>query len=314
MAPVADALAGRAGVRFALLNDRANDAAVAEFARRGLAATSMREIEPTLASNSIIVVPNDWWPKQIAEFLRRAHAIGATSVGFVEGARFLWPGKYSVVEHVLAFGPSSIGFFKQPTWIVGSLAIETAFHDTATKVSSNLVCINYKLIDMDLNTRIHWFGSVTAACEQLGLPYAVSRHPSDLAPHVDVEFEEIDSLLRRAAVLVTRPSTTVYEALARGKAVVLYPFVGEEPCEFADPMGAFSVAYDPDQLRAMIGQAIATLEGQRARSQAFLERHVAIGPPGSAVRRAAAALLEIAEGRGRTASAAPATMDIARSG
>ncbi|TIP72118.1 MAG: hypothetical protein E5X63_44215, partial [Mesorhizobium sp.] len=60
--------------------------------------------------------------------------------------------------------------------------------------------------------------AVTAACAKLGLAYVVSVHPTMFAK-VDMPNKsplDFAQLLPDALALVTRPSTTVYEAVACG--------------------------------------------------------------------------------------------------
>ncbi|MBF8253710.1 MAG: hypothetical protein HW373_405 [Deltaproteobacteria bacterium] len=103
-----------------------------------------------------------------------------------------------------------------------------------------------------------------------------------------------------ASALISRPSTTIYQALAAGVPVVHFPAEEEDLAEFADPFGAFETAGDAHELPELLRQAIAGRDTVRERGRLFLERHVSIDPARTATQRIVDALLvEFAVARAR---------------
>jgi CDP-glycerol glycerophosphotransferase (TagB/SpsB family) len=96
-----------------------------------------------------------------------------------------------------------------------------------------------------------------------------------------------------AAVLISSPSTVVYEAMAAGKPVVLFPVAGEPLLEFAEPKGAFEIARDPADLPDLLRAALAGKDGCRDRCRGFLDFHVSIDPKVASTERTVQALINI---------------------
>jgi hypothetical protein len=121
-----------------------------------------------------------------------------------------------------------------------------------------------------------------------------SRHPADEGHDpLNLPTEELSDLLRDGALLITRPSTAVYQAMAAGKPVVLLPMSDEDLGEFAEPMGAYVRPNSPTELLRLIRQALGERGSYRERCRAFFERHVSIEPGNPAAERMAAALRSI---------------------
>ncbi len=139
----------------------------------------------------------------------------------------------------------------------------------------------------------YWLTSAMRACEKVGIPSMLSARPSNRAA-ASVPIESIDTLLDKASVLVTRPSTVAYEAMARGTPVVLFPMRGEPLAEFEQPMGAFEVTWDVDALPDLISSALRARDGYTSRCRKFLEYHVELGTQGTALARIVMALTKIA--------------------
>ena len=101
-------------------------------------------------------------------------------------------------------------------------------------------------------------------------------------------------LLRDRSLLITRPSTAVYQAQAAGKPVIFLRMQNEELVEFADPMGAFDQPNSPAELVQMVRRALEQRHSYRERCRAFFERHVSIDLQRPVAERMAAALRAIA--------------------
>jgi hypothetical protein len=93
-------------------------------------------------------------------------------------------------------------------------------------------------------------------------------------------------------LLITRPSTTIYQAVAMGVPMVHFPTGGEDIVEFAEPLGAYETAQSGEQLVELVKAALAAPADWRDHSRAFLERHVDVDPAKPSIERIADALLE----------------------
>lgn len=324
-----------------------HEGAVPELRRLGFSSISIEELARSPPSRGVFVLGNDWAPAAFTKFLNRPGRNSIKLVGIVDGCRFALPDRYTKVDYVLGWGPSSRICFKQAVIVTGSPIIEAASARQVCYCDPPLVAVNYKFTyDNSGRGARYWSASVKRACEKARLPFVFSAHPSNMIAepvamkHVDrvinwgaslisacervglparswtsaamrgfpsalglrrspqnalsPPIENIDMLLDRASVLVTRPSTVAYEAMARGTPVVLFPMPNEPLVEFAEPMGAFGVTCDASALPALMSSALLSRNGYKAQCRRFLDSHVEIGTPGTAIARTASALATIA--------------------
>ena len=271
------------------------EGAVPVLQRLGLSSVSIEELAKWPPERGVFVLAVDWAPELLVEFLDRLARNAIRLVGVTDGCRFALPDRYTKVDYVLGWGPSIRDYFKQRGIVAGSPNIEAARARQVRYCVPPLVAVNYKFTYAYTTLAASWTAAVIRACEKAGLPYAFSAHPSNriMAPGA-IPTEDIDRLLDKASVLVTRPSTVAYEAMARGTPVVLFPMPGEPLVEFGNPMGAFDVTSDADILPELILNALRTRDDNKARCQKFLAYHVELGTPGQAVARIATALTTIA--------------------
>jgi hypothetical protein len=215
-------------------------------------------------------------------------------VGLIGGARLLQPHRFVRADYILAMGPAALRQRRQPTYVVGSPVIEHAVRNVSSRRDEgSFVLVNFKGDMEDAATR-ESFEAVTAACEELGLPYVVSVHPTmfakvDLPNKSALDFAQ---LLPDAMALVTRPSTTVYEAAACGIPVVLFPPVSPL-VEFDNPMGAFRVTMSKEHLVEDIRAAVRSRPTYFEQSRDFLNANLSIDPNTPASQRIADALIDI---------------------
>jgi len=296
LAPIAARVERAAPVIFVQLEDiHYNEGARAAIQEHPFRVISADQFGKVVSGNALVVLCNDWAPSGLTDLIARARSVGAITVGLVEGCRFAMPHRYQHVDHVFALGPSSIGLYKQPTYVVGSPLVEAAAWEEKFCLIPRFAAINYKFTYDALDERDQWLSAAILACKQAGIAYALSRHPSDR--HVDTKhsFQPINDLLQGAAVLITRSSTVIYEALARYKTVILFPTAAEKLFEFADPQDAFLIAYDEESLLKSIKDALHTNEGRMTAGQNFLHRHIKIGKRGEAVLLIATRLIELGQ-------------------
>jgi hypothetical protein len=109
---------------------------------------------------------------------------------------------------------------------------------------------------------------------------------------------DFGELLPEALALITRPSTTVYEAIACGIPVVLFPPV-KPLVEFAEPLGAFRLTQTEAALPDDLARAVASRPAYREIGRAFLEANLSIDPERTAAARIADALADIHRRRSR---------------
>ena len=277
------------------------EGAIPELHKRGASSLSIADLAMAPPSRAVFIMGVDWSPGPFVKFLRRvnrrtlAHPFRRRSirrVAVVDGCRFALPGRYKNVDCVLAWGPSGRDCFRQTVMVTGSPIIEAAKARPAAAGAAPLVAVNHKFTYDHMEDAAWWTEAVTRACAAVGVPCAFSAHPLNRVMP-DQPDEDIGSLLDRASVLVTRPSTVAYEAMVRGIPVVLFPVPGEELAEFGEPMGAFAIA-SAETLPALIASALQAKAGYAARCRQFLEHHVALDEKESAGARIAAALTAIA--------------------
>ncbi len=268
------------------------------LARYGLSAITLAEAEPQIVHGDIVVVGNDWAPKALGTLLESRGERGFRAVGYVDGCRMAAPIKYRRVDHVLGWGPASREMFPAPVTVVGNSQIEKWARQAPRFADPPFAVVNYKFLYHRRAGRAEWTDSVLGACRACGLAARVSRHPSDPDDPLGLPSEPLDDLLRDGALLITRPSTAIYEAMSAGKPVVFFPRPDEDLGEFADPLGAFDIAAAPEELPHLIRRALAERRSYPARCRAFLERHVSIDPARPASARMADALATLAEAAG----------------
>ena len=145
-----------------------------------------------------------------------------------------------------------------------------------------------------------WVRGVADACAKLGIPSFVSQHPRDRAafPGLSVRpsgASVVHDHVRTAAVVVTRFSTLIYEALHLGRQIVYYNPHREDMRLFnEDNTGALLFAHDHGTLVGALQTALAPASAARRDAvRLFLDLHC--GPrDGRAAQRCAAAITAIA--------------------
>jgi hypothetical protein len=267
--------------------------ATSEIARRGWKSIPLAQLARPLRPTDVLVLAVDWWPHQLMPLIEDCRGSGTRMIGVVEGCRFAQQFRYRKVDKVLAWGNSALAAFERPVEIVGAPMIESCLRANPTFERPPYAVINYKFTFDMQGGRESWILNAIAACKKAELQARISRHPNDRDDTLDLPIEPrgIEELLLGASVLISRPSTTIYQALAAGVPVVHFPGENEDLVEFADPLGAFESTTSADQLPELLGRAIAGRTTARKRSRLFLERHVSINPARSATQRIVDALL-----------------------
>jgi hypothetical protein len=304
MAPVAAQLAKRAiACEFVDVEAETWDnGATSEIARYGWISIPIARLARPLRSSDILVIAVDWWPNELITLIEECGRSSTRMIGVVEGCRFAQQFRYRKVDKVLAWGNSALAEFDRPVEIVGAPMIESCLRASSTFEYPPYAVINYKFTFDMQKGRESWIHDAMTACKEAALQFRISRHPNDRDDTLDLPLEprSIEELMVGASALISRPSTTIYQALAAGVPVVHFPVENEELVEFADPLGAFESASVADQLPELLRRAIARRATVRESSRLFLERHVSIDPARPATQRIVDALLsEYASARAR---------------
>jgi hypothetical protein len=240
--------------------------------------------------SDIVVFGNDWNPQEVTSAVNALNIRGICTVGFVEGCRFGINNKYKASSRILAWGASAEKHFGAKSVVVGSHIVESARQINAIHTTP-AVAINHKKHFQTPNEQDEWFEAVKRACESASLRFNVSAHPNS----TDLQRHETTSLfdaLCSSSILVTRPSTVVYEALFAGRAVVLFPHFNEPLGEFSDPKGSFGIVNSQNELTAAL-KRLRSQPSSYSDLRRFVDAHVSITEIPSA-DRAAQALLKIA--------------------
>ena len=267
-----------------------------ELAAAGLSSVGIDVLQAQITRRDLLVVANDWYPDVVVETMQLCGRRGVRRIGVIEGARSTKPDRYRLVDHVLGWGASSRNAFKVPVSVVGSPIIEAAWRRPPPSIATpDFAVIAFKEPGPTAAAQQAWLEQTTGACRALGIPFEISCHPSYRLPQAFAASQrEFRDLMPEAAVLITQPSTLVYEAMAAGKPVVLFPVADEPLLEFADPNGAFDMAREPAELPALLRAALAGRHDYRERCRAFFDLHVSIDPQIAASERIAQALIQIA--------------------
>ena len=250
---------------------------------------SMRTTRPRA-----LIVLNDWVSVAVS-MVEEANALGVPTIGIVEASKdWSQPHLYRTVRHVLAMGDVDLRYLGRPAELVGSPVIEAALRDPAVFPKRDLVAINYKFTYGKLEEdRERWLDTATVACGAVGVHYVVTQHPADDTPVTGhpVTTEPLAQVLSNCSALISRFSTAVLEAIARGKPVVYLQPKSEQIPTMMDPMGAYPIVTCLHGLVPALEEALVMRESNRERTGAFLRFHVSIDPSLPAVERIAEAVI-----------------------
>ena len=265
-----------------------------ELEARGLRYIDFAELEQAIRPRDMLVTGNDYAPQFFRRFIDSINFEMVRVVGYIGGARLLQPHRFVRADYILAMGPAALRQRYQPTYVVGSPVIERAIKNAGARHPEGLfVLVNFKG-DIDDPSDRDSLEAVTAACAELGLACVISVHPTMFAKveMPNKSAADFAQLLPDAMVLVTRPSTTVYEAVACGIPVVLFPLVSPM-VEFDRPEGAFKPTSSRHDLVEDIRAAIRSRPTYFEQGMRFLNANLSIDPEIPAAQRIADALHHI---------------------
>ena len=211
-------------------------------------------------------------PDRVPALLAR----GVQLLQVAEGCRTNFPGISHPEVPFLGWGPSARVAGRQ-TRVVGAPVLEAVTPGPPLAHRDAVALVNYKFRDWsqdDRPLRDPWLKQVLAACKATGLRPVFSAHPlmRNLPAGIEMSSRPVAQLCAEAPVLISRPSTVVYEALLAGAQPFVLPTRGEQLVEFADPRGAFPLVMNGAELTAQI---TAWQTGEACYGAApFLEAHI----------------------------------------
>jgi hypothetical protein len=244
-----------------------------QFCSAGLSHISVAELRAQVRAGDIVVVLNDWLPPGFCSVLEEIRRAGVITVGVIEGCRFALPHKYTRVDCLLGWGPSSKSLLPESKYVVGSPVLEKMMSSGLRSLREPLIVINYKSkpVTRRNGRDANWLPDVVAACGDLN--FVISSHPAsgEVDPQYKTSAKPIDELLHRASLVISPCSTVIYQALVLGAPTILFPIAGENLGELGEPMGAFLIARD----RAELVNAVQHLNSNcRLDPDPFLAHHV----------------------------------------
>ncbi len=215
---------------------------------------NLKDLRGTTREGDVWLFSHDLSPKR-RELIETLRSHGVATLGLQEGCRPAMGNKYRAVDHVLVWGRQAESRFEGKSTIVGSPRLEKLQSQaelSSGQKSEDVAVINLKIPeagDYESRTKV-WLDAALSAVTSCGLRPLVSKHffSTTVPTHLDVFEGPIEEALILSRVLISRPSTTVFEAMVLGRQPFLFPFEDDRLCEFHDPCGAFPICWNAKQL------------------------------------------------------------------
>jgi GT2 family glycosyltransferase len=254
---------------------------------------------------------NDWAPST-NHLMDAVRAAGGTSFAKVEGVQDFADvdtGRerkpYQWADIILGQGPNAVASLPmKDVRIVGSSRLERMAGEPEADANNDTVLINYNFTYGVLaDAQDKWIRTCVEGARTDDLPYAISLHPAQeyvpSTPEIKdhVARDPFSHLLLRSGTLITRFSTVVFEAMARGVPVVYYNPHGEQVPTFNNPQGSFVLVTDYDSLPEAIREAESWRGGYRARSKHFFDAQISIDENRRSEQRSADVILDVVGSR-----------------
>lgn len=237
-------------------------------------------------SFKMLAVFNDWDRLSTRPLVLDAREAGAATVGFVEGIcdfddvdTGFRRDPYRSVEWVLGAGRHDRRYFGdlgRRFGVVGFARIAATlakpYRPPARRRAVINVNFSYGVLE---DKRKDWLASAIKGCRLAGLDWTISQHPQDGGdlgawPVDERPFEEV---MDENAVLISRFSSCIVEALAMGRGVVYHNPGIEKVEKFRSPLGAYGVSRDAPGLAAALKAEMERLGEAAGRRRRFLEEH-----------------------------------------
>ena len=234
----------------------------------------------------MLVVFNDWDRLSTRPLVLDAREAGAATVGLVEGIcdfddvdTGFRRDPYRSVEWVLGAGRHDrrhFGDLGRKFQVAGFARIAATlarpYRPPARRRAVINVNFSYGVLE---ERREDWLASAIEGCRLAGVDWTISQHPQDggelgARPVDERPFEEV---MGENAVLISRFSSCIVEALAMGRGAVYHNPGIEKAGKFRDPLGAYGVSRDAPGLAAALKAEMERLGEAAGRRRRFLEEH-----------------------------------------
>ena len=255
---------------------------------------------------NVLVVFNDWDPLVARPLVMEARDAGAATVGFAEGINDFHDADtgrrrdaYRTVEWVLGAGENDRQYFRDvgsKFQVVGFPRIAPLLERPAQPPERTRAVINVNFTyDVLENERGRWLDSAIEGCRLAGMEWIVSQHPQDGADlsSYPVDRRSFEESMRENAILISRFSSCIIEALAMGRPVVYYNPHDEKVEKFREPLGAYGLASDPRGLARAVRSELERADDLAARRMKFLGEHCDVSRNWKPHEKAADALARI---------------------
>ena len=237
----------------------------------------------------LVVLFNDW-SDYLREALEYRHRLSLPSVCMVEGiSDFLRRDfdepralPYRRCDYVFLAGEDDEKYFDdRKTFVIGLPIVEKLASKAPQFPDTPLAVLNVNFTFGSLEAaRGPFILAAMKAFNDAGIDWVITQHPmdgSDLSAF-PVSRKTQYELIDESTVFVSRFATGIIEALASGKPAIYFNPHGEKVEKFTEPLGAFPIATNAEELADAIRTILADVQAGvdfRARAAAFLKRHAA---------------------------------------
>jgi hypothetical protein len=290
LGPLADELSTRGVPTSFMVPDSAPATVLTELSRYTDVVLSWDATLPERTPVAGVVVLNDWGPTR--ELVECADGRGAPTFAKVEGVQDFTDADtgqqrmpYRRVRYVLGQGPNDAkALSDRDVAVVGSSRLERIWLDPPSRPGGlEPVLVNFNFTYNVLTDQAdEWILSVQGGIEDAGREFLVSQHPALKTKHStqarNVTTQPIRHEVIRSAALVSRFSTVLYEAMARGVPVIYHNPHGERVPDFQDPRGAFPKTTSRVELRDTVRDLASWQVDYRKRCASFFTGQVDVDP------------------------------------
>jgi GT2 family glycosyltransferase len=290
LGPLAEELSARGVPTSFMVPDSAPATVLTELSRYTDVVLSWDAALPDRSPVAGVVVLNDWGPTR--ELVECADRHGAPTFAKVEGVQDFTDADtgqqrlpYRRVRYVLGQGPNDAkALADRDVAVVGSSRLERIWQDPPSQPGGlEPVLVNFNFTyNVLTNQADDWILSVQGGIEDAGREFLVSQHPALKTKHSTharhVTSQPIRHEVIRAAALVSRFSTVLYEAMARGVPVIYHNPHGERVPDFQDPRGAFPKTASRVELRDAVRELASWQVDYRKRCASFFTGQVDVDP------------------------------------
>lgn len=236
-----------------------------------------------------IAVFNDWDPDITRNVAECAKEAGIPAIGVVEGVQDYLDvdtganrKAYKTVSHVITpcrydrkyFDPAKQRIYEGSIPRIRGLAADAKkYHynpDGPVVINANF---SYKTKLNEI--REMWVSEAVKACQELGKPYMVSRHPFDTGKYagVNITKKSMYEAIWESSVFVSRFGSGIIEAIAMGRPPIYFNPHNEKIDKFKDPLGAFRIANSREELKRAIVDSISGINELSKHWDTYLQTH-----------------------------------------